>query len=136
MEITSVSYFSIESKDKPGEVARFTSTLKEENLDLAGLWGLSLGDGEAQIIAIPKDPDKFASAAQRAGIIATRGTCFRVVGEDRIGALADILENVAARGINLYAIDAISLGDQFASYLWAKEHDVDVVREIITSDKK
>ncbi len=44
-------------------------------------------------------------------------------GEDRVGALVETLEKIAGQGINLHAVDAVSLGGRFAAYVWSDPKD-------------
>lgn len=131
MDITSTRYFSLSVEDRAGELARFTEILKQENVDLEGLWGLSLGEGKAQIIAVPKDADHCASALSKLGAPVVEGTCFRLRDKDRMGALVGILDTVAKKGINLHAVDAIAVGGELGCYLWSEERDVETVRELL-----
>lgn len=131
MNIESVICYAISAPDKPGEAARFSSVLREEGVDLSGMWAFSLGGGKAQIIVVPKQADKFKVTAQRAGINAQPSHCFHIYGDDRVGALVDILERVAGLGVNLHALDAIVVDGQFGCYLWTEEDDVEKVRELL-----
>jgi len=131
MDIKRVKYFSIGTQDKPGELARFAKLMMEANVDMAGVWGFAKGQGRAEIIAIPKDPDKFKKAALATGWTVKEGSCFHLIGEDRLGALSDTLDRVAQEGINLHAVDAIALGGKFAAYVWTEEKDVERLAKIL-----
>jgi hypothetical protein len=131
MEIKPTPYFSIAVEDKPGELARFAGKLKEANVNLAGVWGFGVGQGKAQIIAVPRDPKQFKNTAQAAGWNITEGTCFHLEGEDRVGALHETLNRVAKEGINLHAVDALAIGGRFGAYVWAQEKDVDRLKGIL-----
>jgi len=131
MDIKRAKYFSISVEDKPGELARFARRMKEANVNLAGVWGLGVGQGKAQIIAVPRDAEKFKKAAQAAGWSAQEGICFHLEGEDRVGALQETLERVAIEGINLNAVDALVIGNRFAAYVWAQEKDVEKLAKVL-----
>src|SRR3989304_2224027 len=131
MDIKRAKYFSISVEGKPGELARFARRMKEANVNLAGVWGFGLGQGKAQIIAVPRDAEKFKKAAQAEGWSAQEGICFHLEGEDRVGALQETLERVAIEGINLHAVDALAIGNRFAAYVWAQEKDVEKLAKVL-----
>ncbi len=131
MNIKRVQYFSISTEDKSGELARFAKTMMEANVNMAGVWGFSKGQGRAEIIAVPSDPEPFKKAAQRAGWNAKAGACFHITGEDRVGALSETLDRVAREGINLRAVDAMAVSGQYAAYVWAQEADVERLGKIL-----
>ena len=131
MDIKRVPYFSISTQDKPGELARFAKAMREANVNMAGVWGFSKGQGQAEIIAVPADPEPFKKAIQRAGWNARVGACFYLTGEDRVGALADTLDRVAREGINLHAVDAMAIGGRYSAYVWAQEKDVERLGKIL-----
>ena len=133
MDIKRVQYFSISTQDKPGELARFAKAMKEANVNMAGVWGFSKGGGQAEIIAVPMDPEPFKKAVQRAGWNARAGACFHLTGEDRVGALSDALDRVARDGINLHAVDAMGIGGRYSAYVWAQEKDVERLGKIFKS---
>ena len=133
MDIKRVKYFSIGTQDKPGELARFAKRMMEANVDMAGVWGFAKGQGKAEIIAIPKDPEKFKKSAQGSGWTMKEGSCFHLTGEDRVGALSDTLDRVAQEGINLHAVDAIALGGKYAAYVWTDEKEVERLAKVLKS---
>ncbi len=131
MDIKRTQYFSIAVEDKPGELARFAKKMKAANVNLSGVWGFGVGQGKAQIFAVPRDEEKFKQAAKAAGLNIKEGTCFRLEGQDKVGALLDTLEHVASEGINLHAVDALALEGRFAAYLWAQDKDVEKLGKVL-----
>lgn len=131
MDIQRTKYFSIAVEDKTGELARFAKQMKASNVNLSGVWGFGVGQGKAQIFAVPQDEEKFKQAAKTAGLSIKEGTCFRLEGEDKVGALLDTLERVASEGVNLHAVDALALGGRFAAYVWAQDKDVEKLSRVL-----
>lgn len=131
METKRVKYFSISVQDRPGELARVARRLKEANVDLAGLWGFGVGQGKAQIFAVPKNPDQFRQTAMKADWVIKEGTCFQVVAEDRVGVLVETLDRVSGEGINLHAVDAIAVGGRCGCYVWPEEKDVERLGKVL-----
>ncbi len=131
MDIKRATYFGILTEDQPGELARFAKRMAEHEINLAGVWGFGIGRGNAEIIAIPRDPAAFKNAVRGAGWVVREGSCFHLTGEDQAGALADTLDRIAQEGINLYAVDAMGFGTDYSAYVWCDEKDVELLRKIL-----
>jgi len=131
MKVARVKYFSFPIEDRCGQLAAIMVKLKDENVDMDGLWGFGVGRGRGQIIAVPKDPAAFHAAAKRAGWTIEEGSCFRISGVDRTGALVEPLRKISAAGINLHAVDCVAVDESFASYLWSEPQDVEQLGHIL-----
>jgi hypothetical protein len=120
-----VDYFSIEVLDKPGEAFRVLQTLVSAGINLLACSGHQ-ASGRARIDVVPDDTAAFHAAAAKAELPfrATRSG-FLVQGEDRPGALAQSLHKLAADGINVTGIDAMSAGaGRWGAILWVRAEDV------------
>ena len=101
-----VEYFYITASNKPGEGARALNTLKQAGVNLLAFSGFPQG-GRAQLDFIPADPAAFKQVAKRAKWkVAGPKRGFLVQGDDRVGAIAELLERLGAEKINVTAIDA------------------------------
>lgn len=120
-----VEYFYVRVADKPGEGARVLGVLKEAGINLLVFSGFPRGR-RAQLDFVPSDPAAFRQIAKKAGWKVTGPKrAFLVQGEDRIGAIADILGKLAAARINVIATDAVSAGEgRYGAILWVKPADV------------
>jgi hypothetical protein len=120
-----VEYFYITSANKPGEGARALHTLKEAGVNLLAFSGFPQGR-RAQLDVVPADPAAFKRAAKQAKwkvVGPKRG--FLVQGNDRVGAVAELLERLAAAKINVTAIDAVSVEDgRYGAIFWVAPKDV------------
>ena len=123
--IRRVDYFYIKAANKPGEGARVLRALRDEGINLLAFSGFPQG-GKAQIDFIPEDPVAFEAAAKRAGLkLSVKKSGFLVQGEDRPGAVAEIMGKLADAKINVTAIDAVSAGGgRYGAILWVKPKDV------------
>ena len=110
--------------DKPGELLNILQELKSQNIGLSGLWGFGTKPGKAQLFVVGKDAKKLRNTWKASGLLAEEGTGFFVKGADRTGALLKTLEALANDGINIHAIDAISVGGQFGSFIWVESRKV------------
>ncbi len=131
MEIHREAYFAISTENRPGELASVTAILMEAGVDLYGLWGYGTGHGAAQIIAIPHDEKKFMSVAKDVGWRVREGVCFHVEGQNKAGVLVDLLQKIAAEGVNLMAVDSMSLEDHFGCYMWAEDDDSETLAQLL-----
>ena len=123
--ITQVDYFYIETPDKPGEAARALSTLRGAGINLLAFTGFPKGR-RSQLDFIPVDPAAFVKVAKKAGWkLSAKKSGFLIQGEDRIGAVADVLSKLAAAKINVTAIDAVCAGaGRYGAILWVKPPDL------------
>ena len=123
--ISRVDYFYIETPDKPGEAARALSTLKDAGINLLAFTGFPKGR-RSQLDFIPADPAAFVKVAKKAGWKpSAKKSGFLIQGEDRPGAVADILAKLADAKINVTAVDAVCAGaDRYGAILWVKPPDL------------
>ena len=119
--IRRVEYFYRLVPDKPGEGARALATLREAGVNLLAYSGFPAGRG-AQLDFVPADPAAFRQVAKQAKWKVKgpkRG--FLIQGDDRIGAVAEILDKLAAAKINVTAMDAVCAGvGRYGAILWVK----------------
>jgi prephenate dehydratase len=124
-EIRLVDYFYVEAPDKPGEAFRALSQLREAGVNLLAFSGFPKGR-RSQLDFIPEDPATFRAAAKKARwklVGPKKG--FLIQGEDRVGAMADLLAKLAEAKINVTATDAVCAGaGRFGVLLWVKPRDV------------
>jgi hypothetical protein len=130
--IQRVQYFYVEVPDKPGEGARVLSLLKEAGVNLLAFSGFPKGR-RAQIDFIPSDAAAFRAAARKAKLKLTGPkTGFLVQGEDRIGAIAELMSKLAEAGINVTALDAVAAGaGRYGAIFWVKPGDVNKAAKVL-----
>lgn len=119
-----VEYFKMAVPDKPGEGARALGTLKEAGVNLLAFSGFPRGRG-AQLDFVPADAAAFRRVAKAARWKVTGPKrAFLVSGEDRVGAVAELLGKLAAARINVIATDAVCAGERYGVILWVAPRDV------------
>lgn len=120
-----VDYYYIETPDKPGEAARALNQLKEAGVNLLAFSGFPKGR-RSQLDFIPADPAAFKAAAKKNKwklVGPKKG--FLVQGDDRVGALAGVLDKLATAKINITATDAVCAGaNRYGVILWVKPRDI------------
>ena len=123
--VRKVDYFYIETANKPGEGAKVLGALRDAGVNLLAFTGFPSGR-KAQVDFIPQDTVAFRVAAKKAGLkLSPKKTGFLIQGEDRAGAIADIVGKLAAANVNVTAMDAVSAGEgRYGAILWVKPPDV------------
>jgi hypothetical protein len=120
-----VDYFYVLVPDKPGEGLAILKHLRDEGVNLLGFSGFPEAR-KAQLDFLPADPAAFKAAMRKMRIKPVgpkKG--FLLSGEDRVGALADILSPLVMAKVNVTAVDAICApGGQFTALLWVKPREV------------
>jgi hypothetical protein len=124
-KVRKVDYFYIETPNKPGVGAEVLAALRDAGVDLLAFSGFPHGK-KAQIDFIPKNASVFKAAAKKAGLkLSARKTGFWIQGEDKAGAVADIMGKLAKVNVNVTAMDAVCAGKGiFGALLWVKSADV------------
>ncbi|OFW06645.1 MAG: hypothetical protein A3G20_05895 [Acidobacteria bacterium RIFCSPLOWO2_12_FULL_59_11] len=122
--IRQVDYYYIQAPNKAGEAARALAVFKDAGINLLAFSGFPSGR-RAQLDFIPQDPQGFVQAARKARLkLSAKKSGFLIQGEDRVGAIGDVLAKLAAAKINVTAVDAVAAGEgRFGAILWVKPPD-------------
>ncbi|HEY7677132.1 MAG TPA: hypothetical protein VIG69_08670 [Candidatus Methylomirabilis sp.] len=120
-----LDYFYMEAPDTPGEGARALAALKEAGINLLAFSGFPKGR-RAQLDFVPADVAAFkAVAKQHRWKLVGPKKGFLIQGDDRPGAVADLLGALAGARINVTATDAVCAGEgRYGVILWVKQRDV------------
>jgi hypothetical protein len=119
-----IDYFYIEVPNRVGEGAKAIRALKDAGVNLLAFSGFPSGR-RAQLDLFPADPaalKKVARANHWKLVGPKRG--FLVQGDDRIGAVADLIGKLADAKINVIAIDAVSVDERYGALCWVAPRDV------------
>jgi hypothetical protein len=110
-EVRQVEHYSISIPNKVGEGARVLRALRDAGVNLTAFWGYQYRAGRGQLEFIPENGAAFIAAAKQAKLkLSKKRTALYFQGEDRPGAVADVLEKLAAARINLGAVQAVCGG--------------------------
>jgi hypothetical protein len=123
--IQKVTYFVCNRPNKPGEGAHLLKQLKDAGVNLYAFHGFPSGR-RAQIDLVPEDATLFKKVGRKLGLeIEETKTGFLVRGKDRVGAIVEMLETLAASDVNITAIDAVAAGaGRFGAIFWVRPQDV------------
>jgi len=124
-DIRRVDYFYIQVPDRPGEGARALGVLHDAGVNLLAYSGFPEGRG-AQLDFVPEDADAFRRVAKAAKWKVTGPKkAFLITGDDRPGAIAEIVQKLADAKINVTACDAVAKsGGRYGAILWVAPRDV------------
>jgi hypothetical protein len=129
--IRQVDYFYLQVPHKAGEGAKVLRTLKDAGVNLVAFSGFPAGR-RAQLDFIPADRAAFKSAAKANKwkvVGPKRG--FLIQGDDRVGAIADIVGKLADAKINVIAIDAVSADPRYGALCWVAPRDFRKAAQIL-----
>jgi hypothetical protein len=129
--IRRVDYFYIDVPDKPGEGARALGVLEAAGVNLLAFSGFPRGR-RAQLDFVPADPAAFRQAAKKAGWKLTGPKrAFLVQGDDRVGAVAQLVRRLSEAKINITAVDALCTDGRFGAILWVAPADVNRAAKLL-----
>jgi hypothetical protein len=122
--IRQVDYYYTETANKAGEACRALDALRAAGINLLAFSGFPSGR-RAQLDFIPEDPAAFVKAARAAKIkLSPRKSGFLIQGDDRRGAVCEVLARLKQGGINVTAVDAVCAGEgRYGAILWVKAAD-------------
>ena len=128
-----VEYFALTIDDRPGEGARITAELKKRGINLLAFHGFPTGTGKAQIDLVPEDIPGFMRAASDLGWkLGEKKVAFLIQGQDRVGAMAEIHDQLAQAKINLVAETGICAGGgRYGCILWVAPKDAETTATIL-----
>jgi hypothetical protein len=124
-ELRKVDYFYVEVSNASGQSAPILVGLRDAGINLLAFSGFPSGR-KAQLDFVPEDSAKFKAAAKKMKLkLSARKSGFLLRGDDRVGALTEVLEKLAAAKISITALDAVTSGDaRFGAIFWVKTKDV------------
>lgn len=125
IELLKVDYFYVEVSSASGQSAPILAGLRDAGINLLAFSGFPSGR-KAQLDFVPEDSAKFKAAAKKMKLkLSAKKIGFLLRGDDRVGALTELLEKVAAAKISITALDAVTSGDgRFGAIFWVKSKDV------------
>jgi prephenate dehydratase len=129
-----VEYYSITVANKPGEAAKVLDVFKQAGINLLGFWGYPAGK-KSVLDIVPEKAADFAAAARKAKIKAgPRKQGYFISGEDRVGAVAEVLAELGSAGANVYACQALCAGaGRYGFFLEFEGPDLRKARKVLSS---
>jgi hypothetical protein len=97
--------FTVTVENRPGAVAAIAKTLGNANVNILALLGTAQGTSGAVEIVV-EDPRRAKKALDEAGLTYRESTVEEYELQNKPGALAQCLDKLAAKGVNLNSICA------------------------------
>ena len=122
-----IDYYYTEVPNQAGASAKVLNAFEAAGVNLIVYNGFPISVRRAQLAFVPTDGDAFIAAAQKAGVkMVGPNIAFLIQGEDRVGAVAEIVSKLGQARINITAIQAIAAGEgRYGAILWVKPSNVD-----------
>ena len=121
-----VEYYYTEVPNRAGAGAKVLNALKAGGVNLIAYNGFPTSRRRAQLDFVPSDRDAFLAAARQAGIkLVGPKIAFLIQGEDRVGAVANIVSKLGQARINITAMQATAAGEgRYGAILWVRPRNV------------
>ena len=121
-----LEYYSVVVPNKPGKGEHVLSALKEAGVNFVAIWGYPMGKSKARIDLVAEDTAQLKKAAKQLKIeLGKKQTAFHITGEDHPGAVAEVLAKLAAKKINVFAMQALCAGNgRFGALIQVAPDDV------------
>jgi hypothetical protein len=120
-----VDYYAIQLADRPGTGARALRALAGARVALEAVHAFPSGRG-VQMDLVPTRGAALQRAARAAKLpLSRRKRALLIEGDDRTGALAGVLEKIAAARVNVTAVTGVRAGrGRFGAILWVKPRNL------------
>lgn len=133
--VRKADYFYVEVANQAGAGATYLEALRDAGVNLLAFTGFPAGR-KAQIDFVPEDTAAFRAAAKKnKWKLSARKTVFLVQGDDRLGAIHEVIGKLAAAKISMTALDAVTAGaGRYGAMFWVKPRDVAKAARILGSN--
>ncbi len=123
--IRKLDYYYVTISDKPGEGARLFGALRDAGVNLLAVHAFPSAR-RSQIDVVPSDAAAFLNAAKAAKLkVSKPKALFLIEGDDRVGAMAQLLSRLGNAGVNVIATSAVRTGPgRYGALLWVEPRDV------------
>ena len=124
-EVKRIDYYYTSVPDKPGEGARILAALRDAGVNLIGISAFPYAR-RSQLDLIPEDGAAFVEAAKAAGLkLSKKKSGFLIQGEDRPGAVAEVVKKLVDAKINVTSAQVFCAGaGRYGGMLWVKAPDL------------
>jgi hypothetical protein len=132
-KIRTVEYFYATVEDRPGEACKLLSQLASADVNLLAFSAVPTGPEHTQLVLFPESVPGLARAAEAGGFMITGPQrAFLIQGDDRLGALAEIHQQLCDANINVYASTGVTDGQGGYGYvLYVRPDDFEAAARVL-----
>jgi hypothetical protein len=125
VRIRRVDYFYLNVKDQPGEAYKLLALFADRGINLLAFTAVPMGEQRTQLTIFPEDPGRLTAEARNTGLVLDGPhPALLVLGDDELGALADVHRRLYEADINVYAASGVADGKRGFGYLiYVRPHD-------------
>ena len=106
--IRQIDYFNTQVPDAPGEAHKVLSVLAELGINLLAFTAVPCGPSRTQLTLFPEEAGKISREAIRAGLtLEGPHRALLALGDDQLGAFADIHRRLHEANVNVYASSGV-----------------------------
>jgi len=123
--IRTAQYYKVQIADKPGTLAGALAPLREAGVNLLAVHAFPRSR-RTQVDVVPEDVTAFKDVA-KAHKVKIQGPkmCLLMEGDDRPGALEDLVDRLGSAKINMTAVTGLAAGQgRFGAILWVAPRDL------------
>jgi len=131
--IRRVEYYYTTVKDQPGEAYKLLNMLAGMGINQLAFSAIPVGPNSTQLAIFPEHPQKLVSEAKLASMtLDGPHRALLVQGDDELGALAGIHQQLYEADINVFASSGVTDGRGSYGYLiYVKEEDFERAAETL-----
>ncbi len=125
--IRRVSYFHTVVHDQPGEAFKLLSLLANQGVNLMAFTAVPVGPSQTQLTLFPDEKGKLESEALRARMhLDGPYPAILVQGDDYVGVLADLHQQLYEARVNVYATYAVTDGKgDFGYVIYVRQDEIE-----------
>lgn len=126
-------YFHATVRDRPGEAYSLLSQLAASKVNLLAFSAIPMGEEHTQLILFPEDGNLLVRvAAERRIVLSGPQFAFFIRGDDKLGALTDVHEQLARAQINVFASSGVTADcGRFGYILYVRPADFEKAAAVL-----
>jgi len=133
-QLTKVDFYTALVANKPGEAARALAAVRDAGVNLLGILGYKTSARQGELVLVPEAGGAaMVKALRKLGLeVLPKQRALMITGDDQPGAVAALLEKLAAAGVNVIKGHALcgGMGRYGAMIVVAPEHMQKAVRAL------
>jgi predicted amino acid-binding ACT domain protein len=131
-EVRRIDYFYTTVEDRPGAGYRILAMLAEAGVELLAFTAVPVGPNRTQLALFPEQPAQLQRLGASGLSLDGPHPALLVRGEDVLGAVSEVHEQLAEAGVNVYAATGVTGGGgRFGYIIYVRPTDIDAALEAV-----